>query len=338
MWSDGASYSHLVRAKKAYVCGSFDLCLQAVTANHWPLAIEYHLTNHPCTQHSCQDLHQADWGEVPKHDLMLASPACQGHSRSRGKERLIHDKQRNTAWAVVSCAEYHRQEFIIVENVVEFKKWLLFPSWVDAIKRLGYAIADFIIDAADNGVPQHRKRLFLVLTKSKHPIKLKLPKYQRQPVSSIIEWNSHRWNPINKPGRSLNRHETRHKGSERCYAHEMLDSDHENLLRTIRRVQGFVVLSGYDNDIYNDYLIGWQKQHKMAAADGRGKRTEVIWIKVPSANERMRLGAYKTHNTRVKKQESKIIAAIKEASDQVIRITKTNIANIAGISREQLTV
>ena len=37
-------------------------------ANHWPDAVEWHTANHPDTQHICQDLHQADWSQVPKHD------------------------------------------------------------------------------------------------------------------------------------------------------------------------------------------------------------------------------------------------------------------------------
>ena len=54
-------------------------------ANHWPLAVEYHTANHPSAAHICQDLHQANWANVPGHDLLLASPCCQGHSKARGK-------------------------------------------------------------------------------------------------------------------------------------------------------------------------------------------------------------------------------------------------------------
>ena len=37
-------------------------------ANHWPAAVDVHAANHPETEHSCQDLHQADWTKVPAHD------------------------------------------------------------------------------------------------------------------------------------------------------------------------------------------------------------------------------------------------------------------------------
>lgn len=171
-------------------------------ANHWPLAVKYHAANHPFAQHVCQDLHQADWSEIPKHDVMLASPCCQGHANARGKDRPHHDKQRSTAWAVVSCAEYHREKLILVENVPEFLRWSLYPSWLDAMTRLGYSISPHIIDAADHGVPQNRERMFLVCTQSKNPIKLQLPKHEHVGIGSIIEWDEHRWTQIDKPGRS----------------------------------------------------------------------------------------------------------------------------------------
>lgn len=171
-------------------------------ANHWPLAVQYHAANHPAAIHSCQDLHQADWRAVPDHDLLLASPACQGHSRARGAERPHHDAQRSTAWAVVSCAEYHREEVVLVENVPDFVRWSLYPSWLDAMQRLGYSVAPHIVDAADHGVPQNRERLFLVCTRSERPLMLNLPKRPHVGVDSVIEWDAFDWSPIDKPGRS----------------------------------------------------------------------------------------------------------------------------------------
>jgi DNA (cytosine-5)-methyltransferase 1 len=171
-------------------------------ANHWRLAVETHRINHPETAHSCQDLQQADWRTVPKHDVVLASPACQGHSLARGKERPHHDALRSTAWAVVACAEYHKSSVILVENVPEFRKWILYPAWCDAMHRLGYAIAPHLVDAANHGVPQHRERLFLVCTHSNHPLRLNLPERTHRPIADVIEWDSHKWNPIHRVGRS----------------------------------------------------------------------------------------------------------------------------------------
>ncbi|WP_026959834.1 DNA cytosine methyltransferase [Aliagarivorans taiwanensis] len=171
-------------------------------ANHWQMACDIHRSNHPSIEVACQDLQQADWSRLPAHDIGLASPCCQGHSKARGKERAHHDTQRNTAWAVVGCAEYHKEDVWLVENVVDFLDWPLFPSWLDAMRRLGYAMAPYIIDSADHGVPQHRERVYMVFTRSKHPIELTLPKRPHVPVSSVIEWESYNWSKIEKTGRS----------------------------------------------------------------------------------------------------------------------------------------
>lgn len=177
-------------------------CEVVWAANHWPAAVEVHADNHPGTAHSCQDLHQADWSQVPAHDLLLASPACQGHSRARGKERAHHDAQRSTAWAVVSAVEYHRPPACIVENVPEFTRWALFPAWCSAMHALGYALAPQVIDAADHGVPQHRRRLFIVATRSEHPISLHLPQREHIGADHLIEFGAGRWSMIRKAGRS----------------------------------------------------------------------------------------------------------------------------------------
>lgn len=172
-------------------------------ANHWPAAVLVHSANHPFTLHACQDLQQTDWRTVPAHELLLASPACQGHSRARGKELPHHDALRSTAWAVVSAAEYHRPAAFIVENVPEFSKWALYPAWCSAMGALGYSMAPMILDAADHGVAQHRRRLFIVGTKSKHPIQLDLPRTEHVGSNQIVDFNAGRWSQIHKHGRSL---------------------------------------------------------------------------------------------------------------------------------------
>ncbi len=157
-------------------------------ANHWPDAVDIHMVNHPETEHLCQDLHQANWSRVPDHDLLLASPACQGHTRARGRERAHHDAARSTAWAVVSCAEVKRPRAVIVENVVEFRRWSLFPAWVQAMALLGYVMNPYVVDSADHGVAQNRKRLFIVGVRDAGVVDLSLPTSASQvPYRDIMD-------------------------------------------------------------------------------------------------------------------------------------------------------
>ena len=174
-------------------------------ANHWPEAVEAHSKNHPGAIHVCQDLNQANWALVPQHDLMMASPCCQGHSKARGKKygNPQHDASRSTAWAVPSAAECLGVDGVIVENVPEFLKWALYPAWEAAMQGLGYSLAPHIVDCADLGVPQNRVRMFIICTKSKSPLYLNLPKYDHVPAESFIDFNAGKWQPINKPGRAV---------------------------------------------------------------------------------------------------------------------------------------
>lgn len=170
--------------------------------NHWTIAVETHAHNHPEAQHVCQDLQQADWRLVPRHDILLASPACQGHSPAKGKEKPHHDATRSTAWAVISALEFHRPAAAVIENVKAFMNWTLYPAWLQAAHALGYAIAPHLLDAAEHGVPQERVRVILVLTRSKHPLQLQLERKPLIPVSTVLDFNAGSWSPIEKKGRA----------------------------------------------------------------------------------------------------------------------------------------
>lgn len=167
-------------------------------ANHWRDAVDTHAVNHPDTDHACQDLQQADWSKVPAHDVLLASPACQGHSRARGKDRPHHDVTRSTAWAVVSCAEMHRPQLVVVENVPEFLKWSLFPAWRFAMQALGYSVEPHVLDAADFGVPQHRRRVFILCTQSGKAIDMEIRKAKHIPARNIIQPGVTRWSEVDR--------------------------------------------------------------------------------------------------------------------------------------------
>lgn len=165
--------------------------------NHWPAAVEWHQRNHPHVEHACQDLHQTDWGSVPEHDLLLASPSCQGHSRARGRDRPHHDAARSTAWAVVSCAEAHRPRAVVVENVPEFLGWVLFPAWRSAMLALGYDMHAQVIDSADLGMAQSRRRVYLSAVRGAPAAALHIVRRSPATARGVVQWESGSWAPAN---------------------------------------------------------------------------------------------------------------------------------------------
>jgi len=172
--------------------GSEDAGVEVVwAANHWPLAVETHALNHPNTFHSCQDLHQADWTELPEYEILLAAPACQGHSTaSQPKRRVYHDALRATALAVVHCAEVTRPKAIVVENVPAFQRWELFDWWVAGLRQLGYDIDVRQLVASRFGVPQRRKRLFIIGTHRGIKVPDLKPAATEPPFAPCIDWNA----------------------------------------------------------------------------------------------------------------------------------------------------
>lgn len=56
------------------------------------------------------------------------------------------------------------------------------------------------------------------------------------------------------------------------------EQDHENLCKKLNEIKGVAVVSGYDNDLYNDLLHGWRKESIQTTNQRAETRTEVIWI------------------------------------------------------------
>lgn len=71
------------------------------------------------------------------------------------------------------------------------------------------------------------------------------------------------------------------------YLHEMEAEDHIRLLASVRNHPGKVMISGYDNALYNDMLRGWRKDEICTQAEGGLKRKETIWMNYPSQGHQM---------------------------------------------------
>lgn len=77
-------------------------------------------------------------------------------------------------------------------------------------------------------------------------------------------------------------HETRE--SDKRYRFEMSNEDHTALALTLHRLKGFVVLSGYDCQLYRELYGDWFKVEKPANADGARPRIECLWLNRNTTN------------------------------------------------------
>lgn len=69
------------------------------------------------------------------------------------------------------------------------------------------------------------------------------------------------------------------------YKYEMENEEHEQLLAKLIAHPGKIMISGYDNDLYNNMLTGWNKAYKQTNAEGGLRRTEVIWMNYEIENQ-----------------------------------------------------
>lgn len=58
----------------------------------------------------------------------------------------------------------------------------------------------------------------------------------------------------------------------------MTDQDHEELLKELLSSRAKIMISGYESDMYNDYLQGWEKRTFLSHAQMGKARQEVVWM------------------------------------------------------------
>ena len=160
--------------------------------NHWDLAIETHNTNHPDTDHDCNDVSRCDPRRYPRTKMLWASPECVTHSVAGGGKYDYEDelaraqrdlfaeeppdqdvkaqRSRATMGDVVRFTRYHRYEIVIVENVVDIKRWPLFTDWVKGVRKLGYLHREVYLNSLFcHPTPQTRDRVYVVFWKKGNP-------------------------------------------------------------------------------------------------------------------------------------------------------------------------
>lgn len=62
------------------------------------------------------------------------------------------------------------------------------------------------------------------------------------------------------------------------YNHEMTDEQHVELLRIVKNSDCKIMISAYENELYNEQLKGWRKEHKSTTAECSRKRTETLYM------------------------------------------------------------
>ena len=122
-------------------------------------------------------------------DLILASPECRNHTCAKGN-RGRDEQSRETARYVLEYARRLEPRWIVIENVIQMRSWNGFGDLLAETEALGYQVREQVLDASDFGVPQARRRLFILCDREIPPqIVVGRGGRQRSVRSDVVMWN-----------------------------------------------------------------------------------------------------------------------------------------------------
>lgn len=101
-------------------------------------------------------------------DVLIGGPPCQGNSDLNNHTR--RSDPRNLLYLrMIRCMEITMPKFLIIENVpgVQHDTHNVVDIAKAELKKLGYSVDSGVINMSDIGVPQKRKRFFLIASREK---------------------------------------------------------------------------------------------------------------------------------------------------------------------------
>ncbi|MCW5909536.1 MAG: DNA (cytosine-5-)-methyltransferase [Cyclobacteriaceae bacterium] len=106
-----------------------------------------------------------DIDSIPKHDILCAGFPCQPFSKA-GNQEGRKDKERGTLFGeIVKILEYRKPKYFILENVPFIRQHNNEATWKymhKQLTKLGYDVDHAVYSPQDFGIPQHRKRIFII--------------------------------------------------------------------------------------------------------------------------------------------------------------------------------
>lgn len=141
-----------------------------------------------------QDLLREGKIESGELSLVVGCPPCQGYSL-QGKRRVTDERNALYKEFVRLVGEL-RPRMTVFENVpgiLNFQSGKIIADLQERVQSLGYATVTWILNASDLGIPQMRKRVFVIGTIGNH-----LPSMPPLENSTLGVWNAIRDLPSSK--------------------------------------------------------------------------------------------------------------------------------------------
>jgi DNA (cytosine-5)-methyltransferase 1 len=120
--------------------------------------------------HSNEDIANVDLSNIPNHDLLVGGFPCQDYSvaTTLKNSKGLLGKKGVLWWSIHRILSEKKPKYIFLENV---DRLIISPSKqrgrdfaiiLKSLDELGYAVEWRVINAADYGMPQRRRRIFIL--------------------------------------------------------------------------------------------------------------------------------------------------------------------------------
>lgn len=122
-------------------------------------------------------------------DIVVGGPPCQGFSKNTPRSMRTLDSDNNRLiLTFLNYCEFFKPKLILMENVAEMKNGFeqsYTEEIVTRLSSLGYNVNHSVLNAADYGVPQLRRRAFFIASRV-NAKRLKFPSKQYFPASECL--------------------------------------------------------------------------------------------------------------------------------------------------------
>src|SRR6266850_1908935 len=166
-------------------CGGLTLGLKlagfrvAAAVEMSKLAVETYRENHPEVLVWQKDIRSVRASEIMcqislkpgELDLLAGCPPCQGFSslRTLNGGRRVLDPRNDLILQFLRFVRVLKPKAVMMENVPGLIRTRRFRHLADRLRRMGYAYNCGVLDAADYGVPQRRRRMILLASRKAAP-------------------------------------------------------------------------------------------------------------------------------------------------------------------------
>lgn len=154
----------------------------------------------PETKHSNTDISKVTAEEIPVHDLLVGGFPCQDYSvaRTLSHAKGILGKKGVLWWQIHRIIEEKGEDkpaYLMLENVDRLLKSPVsqrgrdFALMLSSLSKQGYIVEWRVINAADYGMPQRRRRIFILAYQKGSPIYSRIHELQN-PFKWIMDYGT----------------------------------------------------------------------------------------------------------------------------------------------------